>query len=386
MNIASNISIIEHFCLREDLSTYDPYDIWKTRIGVKIKMLYFKNKLLGLLPAGCFSVADFYLLNKSRIFFKSQEYPIVRAQAGIVLLNLYQVNFDKNYLDFAKIHIDWLLQNHSKNYSGLCWGTGFKIVIDATTVYNENTPFTTNTPYVLELLDSYYKITHDEKILNAILSIYDFYEKDIVVLEDSENFMITSYGPFKDRVVTNAVSYTMFAYSIFYQYVDNKKYIETKIKKLYKFIQSVQQVDGSWVYAPYDTNSFIDCFHSCFIIKNIIKTSNSIDLQESQDVVNKGYNLIKESFYDSKSGLFKRFIAQNKPTMVKYDLYDNSEVLNLAILMKDVEIINKLEQTIRLKFVRKNNVFSIIDLFGRRKNKNTLRWAVMPYLMSISRL
>jgi hypothetical protein len=379
-------SLIEHFCMRKDLSTDDPYDIWKTKTGIAIKKLYFKNKFLGIFPATLFTLIDSFLVNKSRFFLKSQEYPIVRAQAGLSLINLYLKTSDIKYLDFAKLNLDWLFQNNSKNYSGLSWGTGFKIVINSTTVYDENTPFSTNTPYVLEFLDAYYKITNDELISKAILSIYTFYEKDIIILKETNDLLITSYGTFADRIVTNSVSYTMFAYSIFHQYLEDKSYIESKIKKLYNFIRSVQRVDGNWVYAPYDSDSFIDCFHSCFVLKNIIKTSLIVPLNDSNAVIQKGYQCIQESFYNKQTGLYKRFIVQNKPSLVKFDLYDNAEVLNVAILMNDTLTINALNKSIHKNFIRKNNIFSIIDIFGGRKNKNTLRWAVMPYLMTISKL
>jgi hypothetical protein len=386
MNIKKTNLLIEHFCLKDNLSSYDPYDIWKTKTGVNIKKLYFKNKFFGFLPATFLTLTDFYLVNKSRFLLKSQEYPIVRAQAGISLINLYLKTSNKEYLDFARKHLDWLLLNYSKNYSGLCWGTGFKIVINSKTVYDENSPFTTNTPYILEFFHAFYKITQEQTIRNSILSIYNFYEKDIIILKETDELMITSYGTFADRIVTNSVSYTMFAYSIFYQYMDNKPYIESKIKKLYNFICSVQQIDGSWIYAPYDENSFIDCFHSCFILKNLIKTSQVISLDNSNYIIDKGYSRIRESFYCKKTGLFNRFISQNKPSIVKYDLYDNSEVLNVAILLNDVKTINSLTDSIFINFIRENDIFSLIDLFGVRKNKNTLRWAVMPYLMTISKL
>ena len=58
--------IIDRYLLNDNLSTYDPYDIWKTDIGLKIKRLYYKHKYLGLLPAGVLNIYDFYL-NKINI-------------------------------------------------------------------------------------------------------------------------------------------------------------------------------------------------------------------------------------------------------------------------------------------------------------------------------
>lgn len=376
--------LIEKYLLTDDLSTYDPYDIWKTSLGIRVKQLYYKNKYLGLIPAGVLTIYDLYINNSLRIGYKKQEYPIVRSQAALALLNLYKKDSKKIYLEYAKKHIDWLLENSSKGYSGYCWGTGFKIVISDTLIYDENVPFSTNTPYILEALYEYYQVTKDIIIFEVIQSIYDFYEKDLVVLQEDENILITSYGPIKDRVVTNAVSYTMFAYSIFYKLFENKEYIAQKIEKMMNFVALVQREDGSWLYAPYDSGSFIDCFHSAFVLKNIIKTCENTEIELKSEIVNSGYKYIKENFLDESSGLFKRFSISNKPSLTKFDLYDNAEMLYLSKLVNDGALSISLEKNIETYFHSYKNIYSLIDISKRKKNKNTLRWAVIPYLLAKS--
>ena len=149
------------------------------------------------------------------------------------------------------------------------------------------------------------------------------------------------------------------------------------------FIVSVQQKNGSWSYAPYDKNSFIDCFHSAFVLKNIIKTSKNIDIQFDDKVISNGYKYIKNNFFDKESNLFKRFSILNKPSLVKYDLYDNSEMLYLSKLMNDNDLTEILENSIQ-RFYKNDNIYSLIDLFKMQKNKNTMRWAIMPYLLARS--
>lgn len=379
-----NNFFIEKYLLSDSLSTYDPYDIWKTNLGVKIKQLYYKNKYLGIIPAGLITIYDLYLNNSLRLGYKKQEYPIVRAQATLTLLNLYKRENRSVYLEYARKHIDWLIENSSSGYKGFCWGTGFKIVISDKLIYDKTVPFSTNTPYILEALYEYYQLTKDQNIYKIIISIYEFYEKDLIILEENEEILITSYGPFKDRVVTNAVSYTMFAYSIFYNLLDNKEYIRKKIQKMMNFIVSVQRDNGSWLYSPYDKNSFVDCFHSVFILKNIIKTSLNIQVQFDVNITVNGYKYLLENFFNDKYQLFKRFSISNKPSLIKFDLYDNAEMLQLSKLMNDMELTQKLKKSIEINFFMENNIYSIMELFGARKNKNTLRWAVMPYLLAKS--
>ena len=153
---------------------------------------------------------------------------------------------------------------------------------------------------------------------------------------------------------------------------------------MYSFVKNVQNKDGSWLYAPKDDKSFIDWFHSCFVLKNIIKTNYSVKLKEADKVIELGYNFVKKSFYDERNGLYKRFAIKNKPSLVKFDLYDNSEMLGVARLLKDSKVVESLSNNIIKSFFFKKNLFSLIDVFGNLKNKNTLRWAVMPYILASS--
>jgi hypothetical protein len=383
-----NKILIEDYILNSSLSTYDPYDIWKTDIGVKIKKLYYKNKYIGLLPAGIITIYDLYINNNKRNKYSKQEYPITRAQAAITLLNLYEQEKNLKYIEYAKKHIDWLLDNVSTGYSGHCWGMNYDWVYTATDTYDKNTPFSTHTPYPLEALVQYYNLTKDESVLEAIKSVFLFLENDIKVMKETEDMLILSYGVEKDRIVTNANSYSMYMYALLISFLPEKEeYIKNKIKKLYNFISSVQQDNGSWLYSPYDDNTFIDCFHSAIVVKNIIKTGKLTYLEDVDTIATRGYTYIIKSFMNNEYDLCKRFSMSNKLSLTKFDLYDNAEVLNLAIMKKDHENIQKLSNSIQKYFINeKNEIASMIDLIGKRKNFNHLRWAVVPYLNTLSKM
>lgn len=383
----NSFNLIEQYCLRDDLSTYDPYDIWKTDIGIKVKQLYYKNKYLGLLPAGVLTIYDLYINNSLRIGYKKQEYPIVRAQSALALLNLYKKESKDIYLEYAKKHIDWLLENSSKGYSGYCWGLDFDWVYSATDTYDKNTPFSTHTPYPLEAMVQYYNIAKDNSLLEPIKSLFAFLEQDIKIMQEDDKRLIVSYGVEKDRIVTNANSYVMYMYALLLDfYPEKREYIENKIRKLYHFLVSVQLGDGSWIYSPFDANSFIDCFHSAFVLKNIIKTSRIFPLENSEEIVSKGYRYVLENFLDQEKMLFRRFSQSNKISLVKFDLYDNAEMLNLVFLLNDNMMIEKLSRSIQNNFVENGKIGSTIEIFGSLKNMDHLRWAVVPYHYALSNL
>jgi hypothetical protein len=379
------IALIEEVCLRNDLASFDPYDIWKTNTGVRTKTFFNCNRYAGMLPAALLSVLDLYLNSRRRWLYRKQEYPIVRAFGALILLALYKDNCRRDYLAFAKTHLDWLVGNGCKGYKGLGWGLSFEWPVSCGLYYDSNTPLSTATPYALEALVRYSTITASDEFVPSILKIYEFFEKDIKVIRESKKFLITSYGPSADRIVTNAVSYAMFSYCLLLPYVSpsDKSYVESKIIRLYNFVVSQQRSDGSWLYSP-QGNSFIDCFHSCIVLKNIIKSHKIFELPGADTVIAKGYEYLIENLRDKSSGLFRRFTKKNKPSLVRFDLYDNAEMLNLSYLMGDSAVTKSLQVAIRQEFHQGSDIYSQTDIFGIKQNKNMLRWAVMPYLYALT--
>lgn len=368
-----------------DLSTYDPYDIWKSKVGHTVKSLFNYNKYLGLIPAASLTIFD-DLNDSMRLGYKKQEYPIVRAFAALSALRSFQKTKDQKWLKIAKQHLDWLAGNKAGFSQHYSWGINFKISINKDLVYPSDIGFTTITPYVLEAFIIYYEHTGDKGVLPVINGVFDYLENDIKILSEDERTLATSYGPSKDRIVTNSISYTMYAYALISKYSSNKNYIISKVKKLFNFITDHQKDDGSWMYEPLSENSFVDCFHSCFVLKNIIKTNKIIELEDAEHIIDKGVSYLKENFYDQKTGLYKRFSITNKPSFIKWDLYDNAEMLNLLYLTNDIEAANDLNKSIQHQFIYNSKIYSQINYFNKKRKKHTLRWAVMPYIYALTYL
>jgi hypothetical protein len=379
--------LIEHYCCRDDLATYDPYDIWKTWYGLPVKKLYNRNRIVGLIPAAVLTFFDTFLNNTLRKSYDAQEYPIVRAFAALALLNLYRSQGGFLYLSHSERHLRWLAEHPCAGYTGYSWGIGFTNAVSRDIVYASNTPFTTITPYALEAFVEHVRVTGDRQFMPVIKGIYDYFEEEIKVMEETDDHLATSYGPLRDRIAINAVSYTMFSYALLLQYIpeDKKVAAREKIRKLYSYIRKNQNQDGSWFYSP-QGNSFIDCFHSCIILKNLIKTDRLIALPECSWISEKGYAYLKDTLFDRQNRLFRRFSVKNKPSIVRFDLYDNAEMLNLAWLRDDRELVDSLSESIKAHFCRGDDIYSQIVEPGILRNKNMLRWAVMPYLYALSQI
>lgn len=370
---------------RTDLRTYDPYDIWKTPAGFRAKDFYNRHPLLGLAVVGPLAFADHFFDRGMRRLYTPIEYPIVRAMASLSALNLYGVTADRKYLSEARRHLDWLLDNTCRGYSGNCWGLGFRYAVRRDIVYEPNTPLTTMTPYAMEAFHEYSVLTGEPTFRPAIESVMRFFDRDVHTMIDDGEKMATSYAPFPDRVVVNAVSYAMLANAIYLSYCPRFEIAarNEKIGKLYEYVRSTQRSDGSWFYSM-EGKPFIDCFHTCIVLKNIIKTTRSAPLPGSGEVIAAGYSYLKTAFLDEDRFLFRRFSQRNKPGLERFDLYDNAEALNLALLMGDQAFAERLlESTIRA-FGCGQDVYSQIDFIGVKRKINTLRWALMPFVYSAS--
>lgn len=379
------VRLTEFFCLRDDLSTSDPYDIWKTGIGHYLKQKFYFHRRLFLPAVGLCSLYDFYLNNRRRLGYRKQEFPIVRGMAALALLKLYSVHPQERYLQSAEAHLRWLLKNHSTGYKGIGWGLGFASQINQTIYHEANTPYSTMTPYCTEALVAFHEYRKEDWLKEAITGCLRFFLEDLKVVYEDEKWLCTSYVPLFDRTVYNATSYTMYMYALLSSWGSAEQQIEMqrRMKKIRSFILDNQNADGSWLYAYNDSNTFIDCFHSCFVMKNLWKTARIFPSPESDQAIMRGYDYIKRELWDETSHLFRRFSKANKPGIIKFDLYDNAEALNLALLLGDYVFAEKLHNSIKRNFFKsEDRIYSAIDIFGIRHNLNFLRWAVMPFVLA----
>lgn len=381
----SSLAAVLAYPLQQKLASADPYDIWKTRLGFRVKGFYHRHPRAGLAFAAVLTLLDLYARPLVQRGYRRQEYPIARALAALTLLNLYPRLRDAALLPAAQRHLDWLLAHRCSGLRGYGWGLGFDYAVDRDFSYDADTPFATMTPYALEGFVAWQQVTGDHRYADAIRGIGDFFLYDLKVMRDGADGIAISYTPMRDRVVINASSYALYAHALIASAatdIDAEPH-RRRARDLYRFVRANQQPDGSWYYAL-APRSFIDCFHSCIVIKNLHKAAQWLTLPGVEAVIDRGWDFVKRRMRDPKTDLFRRFAVANKPGIIRYDLYDNAEAMALAHELGDCDLAADLEAAIRRHFVTKRAIYSQIDVFGLRHNPDTLRWAVMPYVHALS--
>lgn len=373
--------------LGPDLVTYDPYDLWKTKLGLWLRKLYYVNGKIAIPVVAPFFLLDAYAPRVVRAFISPQEYPTVRAMAALAALNLHEVTSEGRYLELARSSVNWLIDNQSPGYHGACWGLNFPWMTKAG-YYSPTTPFVTHTPYCVEALLKFHDATKDGKSLAVAISSLEFLEDDLKVQFREGSRMALGYGPgYENRVVVNANSYAMMMYALLATRIPRKKgFLLDKAQSIFNFVASCQGEDGSWLYYhDNDKGNFIDCFHSCFILKNLVKYGKSSGT-DVRSMVDKGLNYVVSNFVDSREHLSRRFTRSVNPSLVKYDLYDQAELLNVLLLTGRLPMAEQLlASTIDHFYIPSKGTFgSQIDRFGRLNRMTYLRWAVMPMVYALS--
>lgn len=369
---------------------YDPYDLWATKVGVKIRQKYYSGDIEGKLGAVALSVFDWLLPDVSRKIINSQPriYPIVLGLETLRLEcggELDEVIANKLTTLIASLATD------STGKSGWSWGLGFPWM-SKNGLYPPAIPFVTHTPYVMEaLLALAKKATVTKSSIEMFHGTWPFLES-LKVMHLNGNKLALSYAPVEEpRIVINANAYAAFAYAL--HAVHGRSDVRGKAKdnaiRLVRWVANQQQQDGSWFYyADQNAGNFIDCFHSCFVVKNLLKVARLLPeiSQIVDNTIASGWSFIQTAFYDRKVGLCRRFAKRDIRDPFRWDLYDQAEYLGLLLDFETKEEALLFSRIVEERFSSGKQWYCRIDKFGHRWGKGFLRWGIMPFYYYQERL
>jgi hypothetical protein len=369
---------------------FDPYDLWTSKIGVATRARYYKNALFGKPAALAISLLDWLLPSAGRYLLgvRPRYYPITSAhrllQYGSArMLDPATVGEALDHL--RKIAVD------PTGSSGWAWGLGFPWM-SKNGLYGPHVPFITHTPYVMEALLKLRESPafHDEA-MTMLQKTWPFLES-LKTMDEGADFIALSYAPMDEpRIVANANAYAAFSYSVHavYGHENIRRAAREKAWRLIRWVVRAQEKDGSWFYYfDRQPGNFIDGFHSCFVVKNLIKVKRL--LPELSDIadgsINTGFDFIRSRLYDSTNGLVRRFAVRSHRDPFRWDLYDQAEYLGLLIDFGLLDEARSFASNVERVFRKNDFWYCRIDLAGRRWGRDFLRWGIAPFHYHRARL
>ena len=319
---------------RTGYESYDPYDLWGTGYGLWARKVYYRQPLLGIPLVAPVLVTEILYPGTRRLFVGKARFATADAQLALGFLNLHYVAEEPAYLDTATALGNDLLKISVPGYSGHCWGYPFDWQ-NSGALWRKDTPFITATPYCFEAFLALYDVTGDGQWLDIARSVARFVSGDLKDTAITETASASSYSPIDNGTVVNASAYRAWALLEAASRFDNQAYGEQGTRNL-NFVLLSQNKDGSWPYAwtPDGEGSFIDHFHTCFVLKNLYKLNRRLGRDDVDQAIRKGCDFYREHLF-YPDGTPRPYAVKPRMQIVRHELYDFAEAIALGALLGD---------------------------------------------------
>ncbi|MEI6681813.1 MAG: hypothetical protein WCO44_04260 [Bacteroidota bacterium] len=372
---------------RNGFATYDPYDLMTTGYAGFARKIYYFNALLGLPFVFPILFADLFFPGIRKMFIQKKRFAIVEAHLSIGFSNLYRYTNKIEYLDKAISLCEHLDELKIEGFHGPCWGYPFNWR-SSSGFWRAGTPFITVTPYCFEACLELFELTNNKHHLEYALSIASFAFHDLNETRHESDSLSNSYSPLDHSRVINATAYRSFILLSASRFNKDDLYRQKAIDGIH-FVSENQNADGSWLYAANDVhNTFIDNFHTCFVLKNLIKCNSWLKSDKLTDTISRGLDFYLHAFIRPDFSL-KPFIKSNKFKIVKENLYDYAEAINLAILSKPYnaefdKVLENLIAEVSCWQMKNGSYINQKNIFGIKTRQSYLRWGIAPLFDSLT--
>lgn len=313
--------------------SYDFQTFYASPVGQGAKTLYYKNRLLGTMAVAPIIFCEAFVPSARRLFWKPQRFPIADAHYAMGFAALSQVLGETQHYQRAVHFLEVLEATKCPAQQHYAWGYPFDWVGIGGTIY-EGTPLITTEPYVYEAFSDVYRIDKNEKWRRIMHSLAQHASEDYFDTETSARASRSSYTPAVESSggVVNASAYRAFLLTKAALDFSEEKYRRQAERNMYFVIES-QNPDGSWYYAMDGTRSFIDHFHTCFVMKALAKIERLTGNSDCTAAIERGVRYYVNHLFDEQ-GLPRPFSKAPRLTVYQRELYDYAECINLATLLR----------------------------------------------------
>jgi hypothetical protein len=314
-------------------TSYDFQSFYASAVGQWAKALYYKSPRLGVLAVAPMVFSEAFAPSARSVFWKRQRFPIADAHYAMGFAFLAKLLKDDRYYAKAIHFIEVLKETRCLGYSHYCWGYPFHWVTVRGTI-REGTPLITTVPYVYEAFKQVWELDRADEWFQIMKSIAQHALLDYKDFPTSPSASTCSYTPDPEQsvAVVNANAYRAFLLTSAAHDLSEEKYWKVAERNL-NFVLEAQNEDGSWYYAKDGKRNFIDHFHTCFVLKALVKIEALTGHAGCTKAIDQGIRYYIENLFD-EGGSPKPFSSRLRLTVYRRELYDYAECINLAVLLR----------------------------------------------------
>jgi rhamnogalacturonyl hydrolase YesR len=292
-DIRKSLEKLQHYIEVQDYKGWDPYDILKSPL-FKLPLLN-KNKTIRFYSQ---QFGKRFPVNiRALLLVPKGTNPVTLGlciQAYSYLSLVYperKDEFEKNILSL----ITKLKQLIPSGFSGACWGYDFYWEARNATIPSFQ-PTIVATGIITNGLFECYRITNNIDAFNLCKSACDFVLKDLNRTGSINNFCF-SYSPFDRLQVFNASMKGVRLLSQVYSITKNTKFKEIAGYAA-QYVIDQQNDDGSWFYSKNATGSWIDNYHTGYLLDCLDEYMKGTGDNSFSSHIVKGFGFYKNSFFE----------------------------------------------------------------------------------------
>jgi len=313
--------------------SHDFQSFYASRVGRAAKTLYYRKPLLGTIAVAPMVFCEAFVPSARRLFWRPQRFPIADAHYAMGFLFLAETLNEERYYRRAIGFLDVLEQTRCRGYQEYCWGYPYSWETLRGTI-REGTPLITTVPYVYEAFRQAHLMDGNKRWRRIMRSIANHVLYDYKDLATSPTASTCSYmpDPLQSVNVVNANAYRAFLLTRAAIDLAEGKYLDAAQRNL-RFVVESQNHDGSWFYATDGVRSFIDHFHTCFVLKALAKIEMLNAHASCRDAICRGVQYYLTNLF-GRQGVPKPFSRPPRFVVYRRELYDYAECINLGIVLK----------------------------------------------------
>jgi hypothetical protein len=314
-------------------TSYDHQSYFASDLGRRAKALYYRKPLLGTLSVSPMIFSEAFVPSLRWLFFKPQRFPIADAHYAMGFAFLARTERQETHLKSAVHFLKVLKETRCRDFRHYTWGYPFHWETRRGTL-REGTPMITTIPYVYEAFRQVYTLDGDPQWLEVMQSIAQHALEDYQDYEVSAGASTCCYtpGPDNSSGVINASAYRAFLLTQAALDFREEKYRKAAERNL-NFVVESQNLNGSWYYSTDNVRDFVDHFHTCFVLKALIKIEQLTGSAQCRTAIERGVHYYVANLFDS-DGLPKPFSKRPRLTVYRRELYDYAECINVGVLLQ----------------------------------------------------
>lgn len=368
--------------------SWDHQSFFAGPLGRRAKALYYRQRLPGMAVVAPMILCEAFIPSGRRLFWKPQRFPIADAHYAMGFAFLARAFDDPSHHERAVHFLDVLDATRCPGYERHAWGYPFDWETRNGTL-KALTPFITTVPYVYEAFREVYQIDKDERWRRLMRSTADHALLDYRDVETAPGAASCAYSPAPDDPggVINASAYRASLLTTAAHDFADARYSDAAQRNV-NFVLGAQNADGSWYYSIDGVRDFVDHFHTCFVLKGLVKVEAITGDRRCTEAIERGVAHYVANLFDDERRP-RPFSRAPRLTVYRHELYDYAECINLAVLLRGRfpeldDILSRVVEDVLTRWRKPDGSFRSRRLLAGWDNVPMHRWAQSQIFRSLA--